>query len=136
MSDNKFLMRQPDAPKNPELNFNELVQRELRLAREKFPAFNSHHEGFAVLKEEVDELWDAVKMNHKALKRDTQIRQEAIQVAAMALRFLYDLCEPKQIKPKKKYYKDPNQMDIEDFIDDTKKEITQVTGLPIGSLQQ
>lgn len=52
----------------------------------KFPGFNSGHEGYAVLKEEVDELWDAVKA-----KDMSQARKEAIQVGAMALRFLMDL---------------------------------------------
>lgn len=45
--------------------------------------FNSTHEGFAVLKEEVDEMWDDVKANKKE-----EAVQEAIQVAAMAIRFI------------------------------------------------
>lgn len=55
----------------------------------KFPPFNSYYEGYAVLKEEVDELWEAVK------KKDPdpeKLRKEAVQVGAMALRFLVDLC--------------------------------------------
>lgn len=56
-----------------------------------WPKFNSAHEGFAVLKEEVDELWDQVKINQK--KRDIEkMRSEAIQVAAMAIRFAADVC--------------------------------------------
>lgn len=52
-----------------------------------WPGFNSAHEGFAVLKEEVDELWDHVKVNQK--RRDLPaMRAEAIQVAAMALKFV------------------------------------------------
>jgi hypothetical protein len=35
-----------------------------------WPPFNSAHEGFAVLKEEVDELWDHVKTNQK--RRDIE----------------------------------------------------------------
>lgn len=58
----------------------------------KWPGFNSAHEGFAVLKEEVDELWDHVKVNQK--KRDLlAMRAEAIQVAAMALKFVQMLDE-------------------------------------------
>lgn len=54
--------------------------------------FNSAHEGFAVLKEEVDELWDHVKVNQK--KRDLEeMRKEAIQVAAMAIRFIHDVID-------------------------------------------
>jgi hypothetical protein len=60
-------------------------------AMSNWPTFNSAHEGFAVLKEEVDELWDHVKTNQK--KRDIPaMRKEAIQVAAMALRFAVEIC--------------------------------------------
>ena len=59
------------------------VKDELIKANKKFPMFNSAHEGFAVLKEEVDELWDDVKKNRIALAND-----EAIQVAAMAVKFI------------------------------------------------
>jgi NTP pyrophosphatase (non-canonical NTP hydrolase) len=63
------------------------VLEELKRAEAKFPPFNSAHEGWAVLFEEVDELWDAVKMQYGP-ERDQQMRKEAVQVAAMALRFL------------------------------------------------
>jgi hypothetical protein len=59
---------------------------EVLRATAKFGPFNSAHEGFAVLLEEVDELWDEVKGNNKSLARE-----EAIQVAAMAVRFLMDI---------------------------------------------
>lgn len=50
------------------------------------PKFNSAHEAYAVLQEEVDEMWDAIKKN------DTNhARREAVQVAAMAIRFLIDV---------------------------------------------
>lgn len=69
----------------------ELVRTELEHAEELFPAFNSSHEGYAVLKEELDELWEEIKNNkdHGTLERQ---KREAIQVAAMALRFLVNLC--------------------------------------------
>lgn len=61
-------------------------------AARKWPPFNSAHEGYAVLAEEVDELWDHVKTNQK--RRDlAAMRAEAIQVAAMALRFVVDVCD-------------------------------------------
>lgn len=57
-------------------------------ATSKYGKFNSSHEGYAVLLEEVDELWEEVKAN--APKE--RLREECIQVAAMALRFLVDCC--------------------------------------------
>lgn len=66
---------------------------ELKHARVKFPRFNSAHEGFAVLKEEVDELWDEVRVNQSDPHRKERMRAEAIQVAAMALRFIEDVCD-------------------------------------------
>ncbi len=35
---------------------------EVGRARDKYPPFNSAHEGYAVLYEEVDKLWDHVKV--------------------------------------------------------------------------
>lgn len=53
----------------------------------KFKPFNSAHEGYAVLLEEVDELKEQVWMNQT--KRDLdKMRKEAIQVAAMAVKFV------------------------------------------------
>ena len=64
---------------------------EAKAAEEKWGPFNSAHEGFAVLLEEVDELKAHVWTNQK--KRDiAAMRKEAIQVAAMALRFVHDVC--------------------------------------------
>ena len=68
------------------------VVAELARAREKFPDFNSAHEGYAVLLEEMDELWDEVK-GHYGPERTAKMRKEAIQVAAMALRFIQDVCD-------------------------------------------
>lgn len=60
--------------------------------RAKWGPFNSAHEGFAILKEEVDELWDCVKLNQG--RRDLrQMQREAIQVAAMAMRFAMEVCD-------------------------------------------
>lgn len=68
-----------------------LASSELDAATENWPPFNSAHEGYAVLLEELDELWQHVKTNQK--KRDiAAMRKEAIQVAAMALRFARDVC--------------------------------------------
>jgi len=71
---------------------NEVVV-ELDRAQKAFPPFNSNHEGYAVIKEELDELWGEVKRSDPWLSTDA-MRAEAIQLAAMALRFLYDRCVP------------------------------------------
>jgi len=64
---------------------------ELVSAMKNWPKFNSAHEGLAVLEEEVKELRDHVYTNQK--KRDIQLmKNEAIHVAAMAMRFAIEVC--------------------------------------------
>ena len=86
-----------------------LVQKELVSANQRFPMFRSDHEGYAVIKEEIEEseqalentkvylnlLWIGVKVNlvHerniKYLKRYAEgLACKAIQVAAMAQKFI------------------------------------------------
>jgi NTP pyrophosphatase (non-canonical NTP hydrolase) len=65
------------------------IRLEFSRATTKHGKFNSAHEGYAVLLEEVDELWEEVKKQYE--KRDsTKLREEAVQVAAMAIRFIVD----------------------------------------------
>ena len=52
--------------------------------------FHNQHEAYAVLLEEVDELWDEVKKKQSNYDLAAQ-RKEAIQVAAMAVRFAMEL---------------------------------------------
>lgn len=55
--------------------------------------FHNLHEGYAVLKEEVDELWDEIKVNpNKENFSLFKIKNEAIQSAAMLTRFIIELC--------------------------------------------
>lgn len=56
-------------------------------AEARFGAYNSAHEGYAVLKEEVDELWDEIKLKEER-RLPHRLQREAIQVAAVAMRFL------------------------------------------------
>ncbi len=67
---------------------------EVIAARAKYPAFNSPHEGYAVLLEEVTEL--QAEVFKKKEKRDLEnMRKEAEQVGAMAIRFIQDCCDEK-----------------------------------------
>lgn len=63
------------------------VKHEVARAENLFPKMRSMHEGYAILLEEVDELWNAIK--DKDSSQD-KIREEAIQVAAMAIRMVVD----------------------------------------------
>lgn len=66
----------------------EQVRAEVLAAGLKHKPMNSAHEGYAVLLEEVDELWDHVK-------HDTGYTEDAFdearQVAAMGVRYIVDL---------------------------------------------
>ena len=67
------------------------VMQEIVQAVNNWPPMNSQHEAFAVLMEEVDELWDCVRIKQK--NRDlAKARNEAIQVAATAIRFAVEVC--------------------------------------------
>lgn len=63
------------------------VMAEYKRATSLHGSFNSTHEGYAIIKEEVDELWDEVKKNGSS----KALQEEAIQIAAMAIRFCTDL---------------------------------------------
>ena len=86
-----------------------LVQKELESANQRFPMFRSPHEGVAVIREEIDEvedalkrvngayteLWSAVKNNSREMRWAYQMNRwainlavEAIQVAAMGQKYM------------------------------------------------
>lgn len=67
-----------------------LIDQELEQATRRFDSFNSPHEGWAVIREELDELWEHVRGN---TGRDRDAMVEAVQIATMALRYVYDLGE-------------------------------------------
>lgn len=70
----------------------EEIRNELLQAMANWPPHNSAHEAYAVLHEELDELWEHVKTNQK--RRDiVAMRKKCIQVAAMAARFAIECCE-------------------------------------------
>lgn len=68
------------------------VGSELSRALDRYPDMNSSHEGYAVILEELDELWDEVKKKPSERSK-ALMRGEAIQVAAMAVRFIVDICD-------------------------------------------
>lgn len=64
---------------------------ELQRASIQYPSFHSSHEGYAIIKEELDELWAVVKLKQSTPGRSSQMYSEAKQVAAMAIRFMLDM---------------------------------------------
>jgi hypothetical protein len=62
------------------------VEQEIHRAMAKFHSMSSGHEGYGIILEELDELWHEVKHGTKE-----KSYTEAIQVAAMAIRFVVDL---------------------------------------------
>lgn len=87
-----------------EKNIDELVFKELNNANEQFPLFQSPHEGYAVIKEEIEEVmdgmnlllevfanaWAGIKKNEPVFEQVRAVRElakhiatESVQVAAM-----------------------------------------------------
>lgn len=71
------------------------VKAELLNATQKFGSFASGHEGLAVIEEEFLELRSAVFWGVDQKGRPASVREEAVQLAAMAIRFLIDLDPPR-----------------------------------------
>lgn len=73
-----------------------LIDHELRSIPDKYKhPFNSKHEGYAVLLEEVRELENEIFFGEKKAEskeeHKSRIRKEAIQVAAMAVRIIQEI---------------------------------------------
>lgn len=67
------------------------VMDEYNLAVSNYGSFKSAHEGYAILLEEMDELKAEVWKKPSVRSKD-KMREEAKQVAAMAIRFIIDIC--------------------------------------------
>jgi hypothetical protein len=65
------------------------VARELERAQGLYAPMHSGHEGYAVILEEMYELWEEIRLRNP---RKDRMRAEATQVAAMAMRFMMDVC--------------------------------------------
>lgn len=74
-------------------NILEDITREFRSAVHTWGGFSSLHEAYAIVLEEVDELWEEVKSSQKNPEHIKLARKEAIQVATMAIRLIYDCCD-------------------------------------------
>lgn len=64
------------------------VRYEFRKARQRHAPMHSGHEGWAVIREELDELWELVRADRSA---SPEAYGEARQVAAMALAFMLEV---------------------------------------------
>ena len=66
------------------------VLKELQGAMKVNPLFTSPHHGYAIILEELDELWDEVKKKRSECDMKN-MRAEAVQVAAMAMKFIMSM---------------------------------------------
>lgn len=99
MTPEQFAMKdwpEPPEPLDP-LNLGSAIHEvvaELTQAKENWPRWPSAHHGFAIINEEFDELKKHVWT--KQTDRDLiAMRKEAMQVAAMAIRFMIEVCDEK-----------------------------------------
>ncbi len=67
------------------------IETEFLRASDLYPDLHSNHEAYAVIKEELDELWDEIKRS-KETTGNKQIKHELIQIGAMVVRYLDNLC--------------------------------------------
>lgn len=84
------------------MNIQEEIDAELAKSKEHYGAFNSTHEAYAVLQEEVEELWDIIKKNTErtygtAEWKSKALIPELIQIASVAKRIAIEL-ENNEIK--------------------------------------
>lgn len=69
------------------------VKSEVDKAVAKHAPMNSPHEGSSTIREEFEELWEHVKSDTGTTP---EARKEAVQVAAMAVRYILDLISNKE----------------------------------------
>jgi hypothetical protein len=94
---NRLVVRDGWIPPRPSFNsfalnniLNE-IDAEVVRAKNKHPRHAaSAHEQHSVIREELEELWDHVKQDTGS---SPEARKEAIQVAAMAVRYVLEICK-------------------------------------------
>ncbi len=84
------------------MNIQEKIDAEISKSKKHYGAFNSTHEAYAVLQEEVEELWDIIKKNTERTYGTPEYKTKAlipelIQIASVAKRMAIEL-ECKEIK--------------------------------------
>ncbi len=72
------------------MGFAKMVEDELIRARGAHKPLSSSHEAFAVIKEELDEFWEQVRLKRADRDRPAMLK-ELIQIGAMAQRAAEDL---------------------------------------------
>lgn len=77
---------------------------EIHRIKKKFGGFNSWHEAYAVIKEELDEFWDSVKNNDPD-------PYELVQVAACAQLAIIDLCDRRRTQNSEQEKQDDGRME-------------------------
>jgi len=76
------------------IKFTKLVEDELLRARKNHGPQTSYHEGYAILLEEVDELWDEVRKKGSNRNHNDTL-MELVQIATCAQKMAEDVIIPK-----------------------------------------
>jgi hypothetical protein len=74
-------------------NFQQLVRQELAKARKHHGPQASYHEGYAILIEEIDELWEIVKQKSTVRNHENTLA-ELVQIASCAQKMAEDVVIP------------------------------------------
>ena len=79
------------------ITFADDVAVEIKKARSKHAAIHSLHEGWAVIREELDELWEHVRRKETDHSGNAGAYKELVQLGAMAQRVAEDVVAPNSV---------------------------------------
>jgi hypothetical protein len=68
------------------------INKEIERAKVHTEKFRSLHEAYAVLLEEMDEVWDITRLKRKD-RDEVELRKEFIQIASMAIKSIESMSE-------------------------------------------